>query len=927
MPRPVKQKPIRRWRSWLSRTDAAQWAISADGWSDLWAREAEGPGAVLLREFGPDSPEVKSQKSKVKSAQAESAGGCEGAEVGDLARSRGAVASGQGQSRPAATIAVASIHGAMVSRATSQTVEMGLLSYDMILAALGELVARQDVAVIVLDLNTPGGQVALMPETARRIREWASVKPIIAVANPLAASAGLWLAASATEFVATPSAMVGSLGVLSQHWDVSKALEKAGVTTTLLTSTAAPHKAEGSPYAPLEPATRAEFQRRLDQHHAEFAGAVAASRNVSIEEANARFGGGRLLSAQQSLAAGLIDRIATLDQVVAGLAAMLQQGASLAQSGPTFSTAQSFAVPTALTVATAPPVLVAGSVPAAQSFSRGEFEMVITAALRARLVAVGMSPTATDAEARVFCTAWCNARNIAVAATEADMLAALGDPAPAAATNPAPAAAQAAAPVVAPAPAAALVPQLAALAQPLAQGASAQDIIATIQLTPLDAQAQMTLVGELTPRAGQISHAELTRLVGERSRAARQPSGATVAVVVDAADRFHAEARNQIVARAFTGQAVTQIYDLNSDSMIAWQAPRQSALSKLPRIIEQALILHGVSPLAAANLTSNPVQMMRLLSGQTFGLGISAEAAANTRSLYNNVFFDAANVVMRRGYDSVTTTFQRWAAQDESFSDFKPRHSVILGEIPEPKVIPEDGEFEEVQMVDGRETWTVRVWGLRFSQTWQMTIDDRLGAFRDTNTKIANSMRRKQNQLAYNVLKANANLSDGNALFSSRSPGANDFTGYAAPSHASMAKAELALAEQTGLSTEANMSLTLQPAFMLLPPALSEAGRTLLGSQAKPGQDNPNVTNIYQGAVEVITDGELGTNQGGSNTTHYVLARASEVDTLKYAYLNGTERPVIEQQPFFERMGMAYRMYQVFGVTPVDYRGMVRLRT
>jgi signal peptide peptidase SppA len=912
--KPVKQKPVRRWRSWLSRTEASHWAISADGWSDLWAREAEGPGAVLLREFGG----VDSVATV--------------AGVGDVARARGAVASSQGQSRPAATIAVASIHGAMVSRATSQTVDMGLLSYDMILAALGELVARQDVAAIVLDLNTPGGQVALMPETARRIRDWATVKPIIAVANPLAASAGLWLAASATEFVATPSALVGSLGVLSQHWDVSKALEKAGVTTTLLTSTAAPHKAEGSPYAPLEPATRAEFQRRLDQHHAEFAGAVAAARNVSIEEANARFGGGRLLSARESLSAGLIDRIATLDQVVAGLAAMLQQGSSLAQSGsdstrPTFSTAQSLSVQSvSASLAQTPPL--------SDSFSQGEIQMEITADLRSRLVAVGMAATATDAEARVFCSAWCAGRGLQMAANAAAMIALLAGPAPqtpAAAATPAPAAAQVTAPVVAPAaaaaPAAALAPQLAAIAQPLAQGASAQDIIATIQLTPLDAQAQMDLIGELTPRAGQISHSEVTRVVGERSRAVRQPSGATVAVTVDATDRFHAEARNQIVARAFTGQAVTQIYDLNSDSMVAWQAPRQSALSKLPRIIEQALILHGVTPLAAANLISNPVQMMRLLSGQTYGLGISAEAAANTRSLYNNVFFDAANVVMRRGYDSVNTTFQRWAAQDESFSDFKPRHSVILGEIPEPKVIPEDGEFEEVQMVDGRETWTVKVWGLRFSQTWQMTIDDRLGAFRDTNTKLANSMRRKQNQLAYNVLKANANLSDGTALFASRSPGANDFTGYAAPSHASMAKAELALAEQTGLSTEANMSLTLNPAFMLLPPALSEAGRTLLGSQAKPDQSNPNVTNIYQGAVEVIVDGELGTNQGGSNTTHYVLARASEVDTVKYAFLNGTERPVIEQQPFFERMGMAYRMYQVFGCTPVDYRGMVRLRT
>ena len=226
----------------------------------------------------------------------------------DTARSR--VPTGRGSR----AVAVVPLYGVLLPRGEM----FGGTSLEDTGRTMRRLAADASVAAIVIDADTPGGHVAGASELATVIRAAREQKPVIAVANHLMASAGYWIGASATEVVATPSARVGSIGVYATHDNLAGALEKEGVERTLISS--GKFKTEGSPFGPLDDEARATLQARVDEAQARFVGDVAQGRRVSVQAIHVRFGEGRTLSASQALAAGMVDRISTLDETVARLA-------------------------------------------------------------------------------------------------------------------------------------------------------------------------------------------------------------------------------------------------------------------------------------------------------------------------------------------------------------------------------------------------------------------------------------------------------------------------------------------------------------------------------------------------------------------------------------------------------------------------------
>src|SRR5690606_37146136 len=132
------------------------------------------------------------------------------------------------------SIAVVPVRGMIEHRSSFFSEFLGGASIEALRAALRAALADPEVAAIVLDIDSPGGTVAGITELAAELRAARSVKPIYAVANTLAASAAYWLASQATEVVATPSATVGSIGVLVVHLDQSRALDQAGITPTII---------------------------------------------------------------------------------------------------------------------------------------------------------------------------------------------------------------------------------------------------------------------------------------------------------------------------------------------------------------------------------------------------------------------------------------------------------------------------------------------------------------------------------------------------------------------------------------------------------------------------------------------------------------------------------------------------------------------
>lgn len=227
-------------------------------------------------------------------------------------------------------VAIIPMYGALMSRGGSDWFG-SWAGMDGLRAAIGAAAASNDVSAIVLAIDSPGGTVAGTPETAAAVRAAAAQKPVIAIADTLAASAAYWIGSQATKFVAAPSADLGSIGVVCMHSDYSRMLSEAGIDTTFITSTDAPFKVEGNPYQPLSDEAKANWTQRADESMADFVRSVAEGRGKTQSAVRETFGKGRTMGAQAALAAGMIDAITTMDALLADLTSSKKAARPLAK--------------------------------------------------------------------------------------------------------------------------------------------------------------------------------------------------------------------------------------------------------------------------------------------------------------------------------------------------------------------------------------------------------------------------------------------------------------------------------------------------------------------------------------------------------------------------------------------------------------------
>jgi len=232
---------------------------------------------------------------------------------GHMARTNAAARAGSGSSR-AGAIAIIPIMGTIVQRADQLPLCEGGTTTENVAAALRQAMADSSISQILLHIHSPGGSVFGVQELADEIRAARAQKPIVAIADSMAASAAYWLGCSAGEFYVTPSGQVGSIGVYMAHEDVSQALDKAGVNVTLISS--GKFKTEGNPFAPLPDDARAFLQASTDSYYAAFTEAVSKGRNVPISKVRNGMGQGRVLGARAALAEKMVDGVMTFADVV-----------------------------------------------------------------------------------------------------------------------------------------------------------------------------------------------------------------------------------------------------------------------------------------------------------------------------------------------------------------------------------------------------------------------------------------------------------------------------------------------------------------------------------------------------------------------------------------------------------------------------------
>lgn len=181
---------------------------------------------------------------------------------------------------------------------------------------LDRAVEQDDVKAILLRIDSPGGSATASEQVYTEIRRFAKARQVPVVAQMLstAASGGYYVAMAADTIQAHPTTVTGSIGVIFTSVNFVGLMEKLGVEDQTITG--GEFKDAGSPFRRLTSEERAQLQAIVDDLHARFREIVERGRPELTQEQVAALADGRIYSARQALANGLVDRVGTLENAV-----------------------------------------------------------------------------------------------------------------------------------------------------------------------------------------------------------------------------------------------------------------------------------------------------------------------------------------------------------------------------------------------------------------------------------------------------------------------------------------------------------------------------------------------------------------------------------------------------------------------------------
>lgn len=215
-------------------------------------------------------------------------------------------------------VAIINVTGSLMKHASSWSANSSMV---MIRRSILSAVNSSKVNSILLKIDSPGGTVKGLQDLVETVQYAKTKKPVYAYVEDLAASAAYWIGSQATRMYGNTHAVVGSIGVFSVVYDMSRAAENEGIKVHVLTTGA--FKGAGVPGAPISDAQLADFQRHVDAYHADFIAAVASGRGLSTE-AVAALADGRVHRGRSAVDLRLLDGIQSIEKTISDMASIGQ---------------------------------------------------------------------------------------------------------------------------------------------------------------------------------------------------------------------------------------------------------------------------------------------------------------------------------------------------------------------------------------------------------------------------------------------------------------------------------------------------------------------------------------------------------------------------------------------------------------------------
>ena len=214
-------------------------------------------------------------------------------------------------------IGIIDLHGPLMRQPDLiSSLLFGATDMDLVTAAIAEAVARDDVKSLLLDINSPGGTVNGTPELAQAVADAAKLKTTYAFSAGQMCSAAYWIASQCDAIYATPSARVGSIGVMLPFIDSTEKFRSEGLKVEVFA--AGKFKGMATPGVPLSEEQRALIQSDIEEIAAEFKTAVLA-RGRKIPDSAME---GQSFSARNAQRLNMAGMVKSRDEVLSRLRSM-----------------------------------------------------------------------------------------------------------------------------------------------------------------------------------------------------------------------------------------------------------------------------------------------------------------------------------------------------------------------------------------------------------------------------------------------------------------------------------------------------------------------------------------------------------------------------------------------------------------------------
>ena len=195
---------------------------------------------------------------------------------------------------------------------------------DLLLRKLRAARLDPEVSGLLLEIDSPGGAVSVVDEIHHEITRFKDSDPdrkVVVLVRDVAASGGYYIALPADAIIAQPTAIVGSIGVILQAYNLQTLAEKVGVTDVTIKSGA--NKDLLNPLRPVNPEQVAILQKSVDATYDRFVSLVSDARGIPEKKLRESIADGRIFDAADALSCKLVDALGYREDAIDRLATEL----------------------------------------------------------------------------------------------------------------------------------------------------------------------------------------------------------------------------------------------------------------------------------------------------------------------------------------------------------------------------------------------------------------------------------------------------------------------------------------------------------------------------------------------------------------------------------------------------------------------------